>query len=107
MRSRKEKDIWRGLYDFYLIETTRPANPMSLIKNDTLLKKLTLLQAGKGAEQVLSHQKLKVRFIEMQPSFPLKINSDLKKNGLRWFTINETKSLPKPVLINRYLSKNP
>lgn len=106
MRQRKEKDIWHGLYDFYLVESTRTRQIEIMMKEDALLKKLEVHQASKTFVQALTHQKLHVRFIELKSIAKTPINSDLKKQGYEWFTTQQATQLPKPMLVARYLKES-
>jgi A/G-specific adenine glycosylase len=99
MKQRESKDIWQGLYDFYLVEMKRNSKTEVLIKEDKLLKGSTKISESKIHKHILSHQKLMVRFIEMElPSS--KIPPSL---GLKWFTKKQAMALPKPILIANYL----
>ncbi|MEQ8424542.1 MAG: A/G-specific adenine glycosylase, partial [Cyclobacteriaceae bacterium] len=107
MKKRNGKDIWTGLYDFYLIESNRPQTVGSLMAKDAMLHKLM-----KGAEvgemekikHVLTHQRIDARFVTVK--LPKSFSGDaLSSHGLRAFAIGKIKSLPKPVLISRFLSK--
>jgi len=107
MQKREGKDIWHGLFDFYLVETSRPRKPELLWEADTDLKSL------KGKIQFdtipvlykhnLSHQTLFTRFIPVK--IPL---SDAKKGPFKlkrlvFYSAREINKLPKPVLVSRYL----
>lgn len=103
MHQRNGKDIWRGLYDFYLIETSRSQKPESIIKKDDFLTKCTVIRESKFFTHILSHQKLKIRFVEIAKSFSKKDEMMSKQLGLKKFTSREITKLPKPILIDRFL----
>lgn len=110
MKLRTEKDIWRGLHDFYLIEAPRKQKPETLIAKDKLLSKAVILRESKMVKHILSHQKLMVRFVEVELSFTKKMEQGVKELGLKFFTAKETGRLPKPIVIDRFLNetlKNP
>jgi A/G-specific adenine glycosylase len=107
MHERNGKDIWRGLYDFYLIETSRNKKAASLIKEDKFLSKSTIIRESEVYKHILSHQKLKVKFIELRKSFSKKDEVMAGNLGLKKFTIKEIAKLPKPILIDRFLKENP
>lgn len=107
MRQRNGKDIWKGLYDFYLIETSRNKKPKSLIQEDEFLVKSQMLRESKIFTHILSHQKLKVKFIEVEKSASTRMEQEAKKIGLKSFTKREVSKLPKPILIDRFLQSNP
>jgi A/G-specific adenine glycosylase len=100
MKKRENKDIWQGLYDYYLIETKRSQKSETLVKADLFLKESSLIVESKIYTHILSHQKLKVRFFEME--WPSKKRS-LAPN-LKWFSKRQVEALPKPILIVNYLS---
>src|SRR5258707_7264923 len=103
MHKRNGKDIWRGLYDFYLIETSRIQNSESLIKKDKLLSKSKTIRESKIHNHLLSHQKLKVKFIDVKKRFSKEDRLIAKNLGLKEFSDKEIAKLPKPVLIDRFL----
>jgi len=103
MKQRIEKDIWQGLNDFYLIETLRGQKPETLLKKDRLLLKTTILNESRVYKHVLSHQKLMVRFITVQPRLTKKQETVIHKLGLKWFTKNQVEKIPKPILIERFI----
>ena len=107
MHQRNAKDIWHGLYDFYLIEKKRSQKTKSLINEDEFLSNIKSFRESEIVTHLLSHQKLKVKFIEAEKSFSKKEEQLAKKLGLQIFTKKEIANLPKPVLIDRFLKSNP
>jgi A/G-specific adenine glycosylase len=99
MRKRGEKDIWQGLFDFYLTESLKPKSIDKLLSENEAFKKMELGDVSRTYKHVLSHQRLMARFISIN-SFRSS-GGDLK--GFRYYSINEIKNLPKPVLILQYL----
>ena len=81
MQKREGKDIWHGLYDFYLVETLRSRKPERLWEEDKFLKSISgKIQFDKIStlyKHVLSHQKLLARFIpvKIKPSKVKKLYS--------------------------------
>jgi A/G-specific adenine glycosylase len=78
INKRTEKDIWTGLYDFPLIETSAAVNEPDLLISDewkkvTGGKKFILRSVSPSYKHILSHQKIYARFWEIE------FNSDLKK----------------------------
>ena len=106
MRERNGKDIWRGLYDFYLIETVRSKKAQSLVKEDNFLLKATIIRESEVYKHILSHQKLKVKFIDVQKMLSKEEEMAIKNLGLKKFTLKEISKLPKPILIDRFLKEN-
>lgn len=104
MKKRVGSDIWKGLYDFYLIESSRPT-PIKSLFNKTN-KRLALLSKGCNGyrissvyKHVLSHQVVFARFVVINdhPDPALQ----LKK-----FDLKTIEKLPKPVLISRFLRES-
>jgi A/G-specific adenine glycosylase len=104
MKQRKGKDIWQGLYDFYLIETKRKYKAQELIKKDPLLTQATFVKENKIITHILSHQRLKITFTEVEISSSQKFKDMIKDKdcGLRAFSKREIVALPKPIVIDRY-----
>ena len=110
LRERREKDIWQGLYDFALAETTVPELPPA-----ELLRHLNALGASLDTSQaaepsatyrhVLSHQKLEARFHPLALAQPLPA-ATLRDLGLRAYSAAEIEALPKPKLIDNYCNQN-
>ncbi|MBI1768713.1 MAG: A/G-specific adenine glycosylase [Bacteroidetes bacterium] len=107
MHQRNGKDIWRGLYDFYLVETSGKQKPESLMKDDKFLTKSVTIRESKIFTHILSHQKLKVKFVDIEKAFSKKEESIARKLGLKKFTAKQIAELPKPILIDRFLTRNP
>ncbi len=105
MKQRTEKDIWQGLNDFYLIETPRRQKPEILLREDKLLTKTTIIEESKVYKHVLSHQKLMVRFITIQPRLTKKQESGIDKLGMKWLSKKQIEKIPKPILIERFLKE--
>ena len=103
MRQRNGKDIWKGLYDFYLIETARNQRLETLMNSDQLLSKSSVISEGKVYTHILSHQKLKVKFIEVKKSLSKSDELRVKKLGLKKFNRGVVFKLPKPILIDKFL----
>lgn len=103
MRKREEKDIWQGLFDFHLIEKTRPLKSEKIV-SDQLFKKLVKkpgeLTISKNYKHVLSHQTIFSRFIIVKGK---KRAVSSEKNGA-FYSFDQIARLPKPVLISRFLS---
>lgn len=106
MRQRNGKDIWRGLYDFYLIECARSEKTSVLIAKDKFLSASTMIDESKILTHILSHQKLKVKFISVRKSFSKTDQTAAKRLELKNYNRKEVFKLPKPILIDRFLKEN-
>ncbi|GAC1591135.1 MAG: A/G-specific adenine glycosylase [Hymenobacter sp.] len=110
LRERREKDIWQGLYDFAMTETTVPElPPAELLRHlDALgaaLDTSLVAEPSTAYRHVLSHQKLEARFHPMPLARPLP-EATLRDLGLRAYSNAEIEALPKPKLIANYCSQN-
>lgn len=99
MRQREEKDIWQGLFDFYLIESTKPKAIKNLLLENEIFKKMEVGEVSKNYKHVLSHQHLLARFISVNS---VKLSFKELKD-YKYYSLNEIRKLPKPVLILQYL----
>jgi len=108
MKMRKEQDIWKGLYDFYLIETTENVNLLDEVDDQFLRELLSVsptVEVSSFYKHQLTHQQLYVRFYIVSLNESKLANSLLKSHSLKCFTVEEIKKLPKPILIDNYLSE--
>jgi len=103
MKQRQGKDIWMGLYDFYLVETSQPQDWEQL--DDPFLAELLqqspTVEKSKKYQHQLSHQKLHVIFYTLTLSGNLvQENSSLPG---QFYSADEVEQLPKPILIDNFL----
>jgi A/G-specific adenine glycosylase len=103
MNKRVEKDIWNGLFDFYLIEKDKAQNPLTVIKSDSFIKSLISKKSqpiiSKVYKHILSHQTIYSRFIRLEVNG----TTTLKKANSKFYSPKKVAELPKPILINRFL----
>lgn len=97
---RKNKDIWKNLYQFPMIEDKTIdaiAKSNSIFKNqkdiDFIVENITLLQR-------LTHQKIHASFIKIS----IKEKNQVIKKGLLWVNNAQLKKYPFPKLLNNYLN---
>ena len=108
MKLRSQKDIWKGLYDFYLLETRQAVEDVQAL-DDLLLKKVletspTVEMSGIYRHQ-LTHQQLFVRFFIIDVRNTSLADSLIEGSQLQAYSVEEVKNLPKPILIDNYLSE--
>lgn len=101
---RTGNDIWKGLYEFPLIETSTAMPPGRLMKTDEWqqyfrLSQVTVMQMTRSATHLLSHQKIKARFIDLEISGNYAGPGELIPHS-------EIHKLPVPRLIEKYLMDN-
>jgi A/G-specific adenine glycosylase len=106
MRERTYKDVWAGMYDFYLKEfNEQPDAFEQIIQNDTFLEN-TLREAVISRESevythVLTHQRIYTKY------WHLVIDTDYNialPFGMQWYSLDEVDDLPKSTLVNNYLT---
>ena len=106
MRQRSEKDIWHGLYEFILFETSKDVD-LALVDHPIFAElennKLIIEKEDKNIRHVLSHQILNVSFAIIKVEGNPEAVKKMVKDGYYWYSFNEVEDLPKPVLISNYL----
>lgn len=109
MKKRADKDIWGGLYDFYLVEGKRQQRPEIILKSDEALEKIapytSLEFKSESYKHVLTHQHIVARFVILSLSNGFSIKKLSGSLGLGFYSPAEVASLPKPALVSRFLSK--
>ena len=100
---RTEKDIWKDLYEFPLIEVTKEMNEKNIIKQLNLKEwfataDYTIENISPLFKQQLSHQSISGKFITIKLKRKTKLNSDWQ-----WVTKGKLKSFAFPQFINQYL----
>ena len=104
MKERLEKDIWKGLHEFFLMESNKPLKDVAVIDwiNEELNLNDTIVEKSFQQNQILSHQEIIAKFYE------IKIDaSAFTLNGGRFYSKKELDKIAKPVLITRYLESKP
>lgn len=107
MVKRVDKDIWQGLYEFYLIENKTDTAIDYL--EDRLLKNLLkdggiINKEHEMPKHILSHQTIFSKFLEIKTNSDTNLDEVLAKNGLVLYSETEIEALPKPVLITNFLN---
>lgn len=102
MKKRGPNDIWQGLFDFELIEKSKALAEIEIL---TLLTdsypQASVSEISEPIKHVLSHQKIEAVFIHLN-STNLNI---LQDNELKYYSRAEVEELPKPRLIQNYLTR--
>jgi len=99
MKKREGKDIWHGLYDFFLVENKSKKNWRTAIAMHPEFEN------GKRVgefKHVLTHQQLFATFVDVELRNEKVFMSLAKKFALKPFTKKQVDHLPKPVLISKY-----
>lgn len=105
LKERTAKDVWGGLFDFFLIEgDLKKEEVLQKLSLDMELKKPYLEEISEPILHILSHQKIHAHF------FLVSLNEqDVKrateKTTLKSYSVEEMLNLPKPKLIVNYLQR--
>lgn len=106
MKQRTGKDIWKDLFDFYLIEKKRATKTFGLLQeNEKLLNRLPA-KLPAPFKHVLSHQQLIIYFIPVQLTSEKEFKKMATKLGLEAFSGKKIEQIPKPIVVERYLKAN-
>jgi A/G-specific adenine glycosylase len=103
LKQRNEKDIWNGLFDFPLIETNQPVSEKKLQQTKewkALFENLTfdIRNYSEEIKHILSHQKLHVRFVEIELHGKIKA-----PKGTLYIKQKELKKYAVPVVVANYI----
>jgi A/G-specific adenine glycosylase len=103
MKKRSAGDIWQGLFDFYLVEKSKPVRTEVILRELTCTKKpvqTKQLQTSTEYKHVLSHQTIISKFTVLDD---FTIPPSVAEEDLQYYSIKKIHDLPKPVLISRFL----
>ena len=109
MKKRETKDIWQGLYDFYLIEAAQALDTSALLHEAALeawLPEFTVSKISPMLTHQLTHQKVYARFWQVDVSDRIDLEEDAQKWGITYFESTQIHALPKPVMIDNYLKNH-
>lgn len=105
MKERIEKDVWSGLFDFFLVEDQMDEETVLVGLRDRLgVSRLSLVHVSEPMIHILSHQKIHARFFEIEIDFD-DCEKVIQNSSLKSFSIEEVLNLPKPKLIVNYLQR--
>lgn len=99
VHQRTHKDIWQGLFELLLIETTKETSLRSLLKNKELKafgNKIIVEDVHKAYKHILSHQHLHAHF------YVLKYQGNFSKKQ-QTVALKDLKKLAWPRLIDKFL----
>jgi len=106
LRERTGRDVWQNLYEFYGTETDEPTPDWRSVDVPDEVNELTregvLVGPAIVEQQLLSHQRIKAVFYEI--SLP-DTSITVLPEGLNWYSMEQVRQLPKPVLIASYVEK--
>jgi A/G-specific adenine glycosylase len=104
LKQRPENDIWALLYDFPLIERSKPIPLKALIKSQEWKaifrgSEYKILAVSPTYKHVLSHQIIFASFVEVEIMNPVKLNAAIEIN------MEDISRYPLPRLIDKYFSE--
>ncbi len=105
MKERGPKDIWQGLYDFSLKESSFEMSEEDVLSDLSNLKHLTILDYSPEVKHILTHQRILSRFIRVKVNDLGKFEGLANEKKLSPFELDEVHKLPKPILIENYLKE--
>jgi A/G-specific adenine glycosylase len=120
MQQRRGKDIWKGLFDFPLLESKGSLSPGEALKAWRAKSGFSVVIPRRPLvfgpyRHVLTHQIIEARFVEVSVDEPSAGHNDqkstarfkrlLKKEGATFYSSRQIARLPKSVLISRYLGE--
>ncbi|WP_296622631.1 A/G-specific adenine glycosylase [Marivirga sp.] len=101
MKKRGANDIWQGLFDFDLIETNTSLSTEEVFeKVNKKYNNAEVVEISEPIKHILSHQRLEAVFVELK----LTNKNILNDQSLKYYTKQEVEELPKPRLIENYLT---
>ena len=108
MKKRSGKDIWKGLYDFPVLEKKQAITKGKISSLFAALTGMVIpptqkYQVSKIHKHVLTHQVIHAQFIRI--IYP-KAKADRLAQHIansEWYSPSQIEKLPKPVLISRFL----
>jgi A/G-specific adenine glycosylase len=107
MRKRTNNDIWKGLYEFYLLENKKLSDDK--VNSDILKTLVYSHDICKLEPEIynlkLTHQHITVRFTHYYLKSKSHVGNSLSDQGFRFYNVPHAKLLPKPVIIDKYLKK--
>jgi A/G-specific adenine glycosylase len=103
LRQRPEKDVWRHLYEPFLVESERPLTAAQLnekIKEEPWLSAFVLQKPGKPIyrKQLLTHQEIHISF---SPVGPLKKGGRVP-SGYAWYALDQLSRMAFPKTVADY-----
>jgi A/G-specific adenine glycosylase len=110
MKCRKGRDIWEGLYDFYLVED-KQLRAIDRLEDALVMLirryQLSIASTPTPYQHLLTHRRLYVQFLYVQATtqFIQEAAALLRQAGIRAFTVEQTEALPKPTLIDNFLKE--
>ncbi len=105
LNERVDKDVWSGLFDFFLLEGSLPTEEVLGNVTDRFgLKHSVIEEVSEPMKHILSHQKIYASFYLLTISGEDQ-NNVIQNSALKSYSVEEMLNLPKPKLIVNYLQR--
>jgi A/G-specific adenine glycosylase len=103
VRRRNQGDIWEGLYEFPLIETSKDLDEKSILNSNEFQiliggKNFEIIKISPQFKHQLTHQTIYCRFIELKVK---NFTNETDFENVKWTALEK---YPKPILIQRFYS---
>lgn len=109
LRKRVDGNVWSGLYEFYLVESTAPlTSPEDITDNfiEELLPASTNITLSAAKKHVLSHQRIYANFWQITVSETVfDVNKKMLSAGYSLYSRDEITELPKSILVAGFAEK--
>lgn len=103
LNQRNSKDVWSGLYDFYLVEGAyKVEDLLNHLQKSLGAIQWTLSSISGSFKHILSHQRIKASFYEITLAEE-SVRSITQNTSLNEYSTEEMLNLPKAKLIDNYL----
>ncbi|WP_305982197.1 A/G-specific adenine glycosylase [Roseivirga thermotolerans] len=103
MHKRLGKDIWQGLYQFYLKESKTKQKTEECLKHIPLIDHIHVQSVSSPVRHLLSHREIFARFFRLRVNDLNTFVSIQQELNLQAYSLSEVQDLPKPILIQNYL----
>ncbi len=107
LKRREHKDIWQGLYDFMLLESSTEMDPVTILTDNLadprIMDQLVIGEPSAEYRHKLTHQHINARFMEIEAADEKAFDDWQQAFDLQAYSKSEVHELPKPILINNYL----
>jgi A/G-specific adenine glycosylase len=99
IQKRQKNDIWKGLYQFYLVEGQKKEKVATILKHKDLstISSYTIRKVSQEYKHILSHQHLYAVFYHAE------LKNELKGNLLKKVNLNQLSKYAFPKLIENHL----
>ena len=98
LKEREDQDIWKGLYQFELLETDNRITDTEILDLLKISSEMEIKNIHTYKKHILTHQHIYARFVEV------KLKAIPDSFQMHFYSPEEIEQLPKPTLIIKYLN---